>query len=300
PISPEDRPRRITALVNVYANERNAFENFRTNALPLLNLAGLEVNVIKAEDEEQMEAIAEAIDSTEADALYIVGGDGTISRVLSGIYCNRESSALPIGIFPGGNENRFLTGIAPQSDVRHFCESAMALIEETKREVCVARCELDGFEENEYYKKPIYGLSDVSAGWFLHMEMRKKKLWYWGALKRRFAYFWEMLKRYPDPLQLSITYEEYCPGCNRCRPPSTTQKLQWRWWHALVGAPKYKDNGEPKKDYSRVVKLEGELKNRKVKLEAANRKIDLYIPSTIRWSLEEINSSNQHNSRTLS
>lgn len=46
-ISPEDRPRRITALVNVYANERNAFENFKTNALPLLNLAGLEVNVIK-------------------------------------------------------------------------------------------------------------------------------------------------------------------------------------------------------------------------------------------------------------
>lgn len=52
----------------------------------------------------------------------------------------------------------------------------------------------DGFEDNEYYKKPIYGLSDFNAGWFLHMEMRKKKLWYWGALKRRFAYFWEMLK----------------------------------------------------------------------------------------------------------
>lgn len=33
--------------MNVYANERNAFENFKTNALPLLNLAGLEVNVIK-------------------------------------------------------------------------------------------------------------------------------------------------------------------------------------------------------------------------------------------------------------
>uniref|UniRef100_A0A9J2PJJ7 DAGKc domain-containing protein n=1 Tax=Ascaris lumbricoides TaxID=6252 RepID=A0A9J2PJJ7_ASCLU len=393
-ISPEDRPRRITALVNVYANERNAFENFKTNALPLLNLAGLEVNVIKAEDEEQMEAIAEAIDSTEADALYIVGGDGTISRVLSGICRSRESGALPIGIFPGGNENRFLTGIAPQvfsmqSDVRRFCESAMALIEQTKREVCVARCELDGFEDNEYYKKPIYGLSDFNAGWFLHMEMRKKKLWYWGALKRRFAYFWEMLKCYPDPLQLSLTYEEYCPGCNRCRPPSTTQTPQWRWWHALVGAPKYNDNGKPKKDYSCIVnencgkthqlsvkandfyvehlqkddtsalrlrtggehlgrlgvmregwkrckadfvatspdpdfyehdtkarslyvsflaipdlirrftlfgdeiKLEGELKNKKVKLEATNRKIDLYLPSTIRWSLEEINSGNQ-------
>lgn len=47
------------------------------------------------------------------------------------------------------------------------------------------------------------------------------------------------LQCYPDPLQLSLTYEEYCPGCNRCRPPSTTQTPQWRWWHALVGAPKY-------------------------------------------------------------
>lgn len=41
------------------------------------------------------------------------------------------------------------------------------------------------------------------------------------------------------------------------------------------------------------IKLEGELKNKKVKLEATNRKIDLYLPSTIRWSLEEINSGNQ-------
>ncbi|VDM36522.1 unnamed protein product [Toxocara canis] len=388
-ISPEDRPRRVTVLVNVYANDRYAFDNFKMNALPLLNLAGLEVNVIKAEDEEQMEAISAAIDSEEADALYIVGGDGTISRVLTGIYRNRENAVLPIGIFPGGNENRFLKGIVPQSDVRRFCESAMALIEDRKREISVARCDLESFDENEHSKKPVYGLSGIFAGWFLHMETKKKKLWYWGALKRRFAYFWEMLKRYPDPMELSLTYDEYCPGCNKCRTPLTAQVPQWRWWHALVGAPKYKVEGTPSKDYSSITnancgekhemsvktkdlyiehsqqdgtsmlrvraggerlgrwgvmrdgwkrckadvvdaspdndfyetdlnarsvrvsfsvvpdfirritvfgdekKLEGELENKKVKLEATNRKISIFLPSELRWSLEEIKASVQ-------
>ncbi|KHN79545.1 Uncharacterized protein F52C9.3 [Toxocara canis] len=243
-ISPEDRPRRVTVLVNVYANDRYAFDNFKMNALPLLNLAGLEVNVIKAEDEEQMEAISAAIDSEEADALYIVGGDGTISRVLTGIYRNRENAVLPIGIFPGGNENRFLKGVVPQ----------------------------ESFDENEHSKKPVYGLSGIFAGWFLHMETKKKKLWYWGALKRRFAYFWEMLKRYPDPMELSLTYDEYCPGCNKCRTPLTAQVPQWRWWHALVGAPKYKVEGTPSKDYSSITNANcGEKHEMSVKTK------DLYI-----------------------
>lgn len=34
----------------------------------------------------------------------------------------------------------------------------------------------------------------MGAGWFRHIEERRRKLWYFGALKRRWAYIWEMLK----------------------------------------------------------------------------------------------------------
>ncbi|VDK17327.1 unnamed protein product [Anisakis simplex] len=264
-VSPDDRPRRVSVLINVSANDRYVYDTFKTNALPLLNLAGLEVTLIRAEDEDQTEAVAGALDSAEADALYIVGGDGTVSRVLTGIYRNRKDAVLPVGIFPGGNENRFLSGIVPQvfcerDDVRRYCESAMALIEGNKREVYIARCSLvtvlDGFNDSDYHQKDIYGLSDVNAGWFLHAEMRKRKLWYWGALRRRFAYFWEMVKRYPEPMKLQINYEEYCEGCNKCRGASLNQtpKTEKRWWHYLIGTPKYKDESEnkSKKDYSSV------------------------------------------------
>lgn len=46
-LSPEERPRRVVVLANVLANNGRVFEKFKINALPLLNLAGIEVSVIK-------------------------------------------------------------------------------------------------------------------------------------------------------------------------------------------------------------------------------------------------------------
>lgn len=256
--APDDRQRRIAVLVNSFANERRVYDNFKTNALPLLNLAGLEVNIIRSEDEDQLEALAAAIDTNEADALYIVGGDGTISKALSGIFRNRDKSELPIGIFPGGNENRSLLSLVPdvfsaQSDVRRFCESAMAVIEETKRNISVARCQIEGFENGEEMPRPVYGLSDFNLGWFLHMELKTKKLWYWGKLKRRFAYFWEMIKRYPEKMEIPLEYEEFCPGCQKCRIPVTVEASQSRWWHFLTGKPTYKGQNLPVRDFKGVI-----------------------------------------------
>jgi diacylglycerol kinase family enzyme len=61
-----------------------------------------------------MEKIAGVLDKSEADAIYVVGGDGTLSRVLSGMYKNTgRSDRLPLGIFPGGNSNGSLHRLIP-------------------------------------------------------------------------------------------------------------------------------------------------------------------------------------------
>ena len=36
-----------------------------------------------------MESLAAAVDHQEADAIYVVGGDGTLGRVITGILRNR-------------------------------------------------------------------------------------------------------------------------------------------------------------------------------------------------------------------
>ncbi|KAK5986243.1 Diacylglycerol kinase catalytic domain protein, partial [Trichostrongylus colubriformis] len=178
------------------SNERSCYDDFTKNALPLMHLAGLQVDIIKADNEDQLEALAAAVDTQEADAIYIVGGDGTLGRVVTGILRNREKSLLPIGVFPGGYDNLSLRRLVPHvfestDDVRRMCESAMALIEEESRKVSAFEFTLEGDEANV---QPIYSVGDVGAGWFRHIEERRRKLWYFGALKRRWAYLWEMLK----------------------------------------------------------------------------------------------------------
>lgn len=47
PIRPTERLTRVTVLINPLANQRKGVGLFEKNALPLLNLAGYEVNIIK-------------------------------------------------------------------------------------------------------------------------------------------------------------------------------------------------------------------------------------------------------------
>ncbi|GMT14858.1 hypothetical protein PFISCL1PPCAC_6155 [Pristionchus fissidentatus] len=275
-VSAESRPRRITVLGNSSANERHVWDDFTTNALPLFHLAGLEVHVIKTETSEQLEKLALVLDGEEADAIYVVGGDGTIQRALTAIFREKDFAPLPIGFSPGGYDNLALRALLPtvfkeEGDVRRWCESAMCVIEDTRREVKVTQTTVTTTRTKEIEEKEgedgvvipatssiettsttEYGISPIYGGWFGHIEERRRKLWYWFGLKRRFAYFWEMVKRSPSPTSLSLSYEEFCPGCNQCRSPVVIEKPQWRWYHLLIGMPMNK-NIKVERDYSKIV-----------------------------------------------
>ncbi|KAK6029363.1 diacylglycerol kinase catalytic domain protein, partial [Ostertagia ostertagi] len=233
PVSAEERPRRVLVVWLRYL---------------LSNENGHVTLTMRV----QLEALAAAVDTQEADAIYIVGGDGTLGRVVTGILRNRLNSLLPIGVFPGGYDNLSLKRLAPHvfessKDVRRMCESAMALIEEQSRKVQAFEFTLEGDES----ALPIYGVGDVGAGWFRHIEERRRKLWYFGRLKRRWAYLWEMLKRSPTDMEAKMLYEEACTGCRRCRPPVVFEPPAWRWWHILTGPPRLQEP-EVKQDYSNV------------------------------------------------
>ncbi|VDN88560.1 unnamed protein product [Brugia pahangi] len=106
PLDLAERLRRVTVLVDKTC--ASAFDSFEKNALPLLNLAGLQVDIIKPNDISEFKTIAEHIDTTECDALYIIGGDNALSIVLSAVCRQENNSPLPIGVFPGGSDNRSL------------------------------------------------------------------------------------------------------------------------------------------------------------------------------------------------
>lgn len=101
----------------------------------------------------------------------------------------------------------------------------------------------------------IYSLSDVSAGWYKFIEDYKHKFWYWGRLKRRWAYFWSMVKNSPEPFKVEVYYEQFCPGCKRCKmnkkleePKIQTQTQENQsWWRYFIGVPLIGTNKQPQK-----------------------------------------------------
>ncbi|KAJ1363359.1 hypothetical protein KIN20_023208 [Parelaphostrongylus tenuis] len=124
-----------------------------------------------------------------------------------------------------------------------MCESAMALIEDERRNVNAFEFTVEGADSDI---KPIYSVGDVGAGWFRHIEEKRRKLWCLGPLKRRWAYLWEMVKRSPGDMEAKLQYEEICPGCQTCHPPVLFEPPTWRWWHILTGSPRYLEDGAKK------------------------------------------------------
>uniref|UniRef100_A0A0N5BFK4 DAGKc domain-containing protein n=1 Tax=Strongyloides papillosus TaxID=174720 RepID=A0A0N5BFK4_STREA len=252
------------------ANERKVYDKFKTNVLPLFNLAGIKVTIIHTKDADEMEAVASALDHEEADCLYVVGGDGTLSRVLTGIYKNKDGPLFPIGHFPGGNDNKGILSLRrnvfkSHDDVRLYCESGMAVIEETVAPVFPIKCEIsipvknepttddnehkeDKENEEKFEVKTLYSVSGVNGGWFPMVEEHKQKLWYFFGTKRYFTYLWDGLKRFPGEIEVNVTHTKFCPGCKRCLQDVVVAKIEKKkfereqnnrsvsWWRNLFGS----------------------------------------------------------------
>ncbi|VDO41884.1 unnamed protein product [Onchocerca flexuosa] len=285
PLASAGRLRRVTVLVDTTCS--GAFENFKKNALPLFNLAGLQVEIIKSANISELKTVSEYIDTTECDALYVVGGDGALSAVLSAMYRQKNNSPIPIGVFPGGSENRSLIGLVPnvfavQNDIRPCCESAMALIEEKIRPVYLSSIRFENSKSTiDEGNQVLYGVSSLHVGWYDRVETNKNKLWYWGQLKRWIAYFTaaiRSLKQYPE-VEVDMVCEEFCTGCCRCRSQSTTEETKHQknkqWWNYIIGSRNYTavNDMKSKIDYS-IIKNDNCGKIREMKMKAIDVTIE--------------------------
>ncbi|KAL7072827.1 hypothetical protein ACQ4LE_007806 [Meloidogyne hapla] len=250
PIHPNQKLRKVVVLINNEAKRQHAARIFNKNGLPLLNLAGLDVNVINVSSQSEMENITRTIDYKEADCIFLVGGDGTICHALNGILQKTKiEEQPPIGIFPGGNRNKTFSilgflkeSVDPKSNVRLYCESTMALIEGKQKQFYPIYCKTENISDKETKEKTEnisstislpslnYFLSEIALGWFEHCELKIPKFWWMGPLSGYFTYFLEFFKISPkSPIRVEIAYEEFCPGCRNCIkiPKNNGSFLSW-------------------------------------------------------------------------
>ncbi|KAF7640343.1 DAGKc domain-containing protein [Meloidogyne graminicola] len=249
PIHPNQKLRKVIVLINNEAKRRNAAKLFNKNSLPLLNLAGIDVNIINVSTQSELENIARAIDYKEADCIFLVGGDGTVCHALNGIFQKQNlNEQLPIGLFPGGNRNKSFSmlgflkkSVDPQSNTRLCCESTMALIGGRQEQFYPICCRIENISDKENKEKTEnvssislpsvnYLLSEIALGWFEHCELKAPTFWWMGPLNIYFTYFWEFFKISPKaPIRVEIVYEEFCSGCRKCvkLPTNNGSFLSW-------------------------------------------------------------------------
>lgn len=99
PISENEIPEIVTVILNPNANKRKALADFEKYCAPILNLAGICVDVLQTESEGHAKTLIENLRST--DAVVVAGGDGTLSEVITGFMrqSELENIELPIGIY---------------------------------------------------------------------------------------------------------------------------------------------------------------------------------------------------------
>lgn len=99
PIEPGVEPKTVTVILNPNANRRKATKNFEKYCAPILNLAGIYVDVVQTESEGHAKTLMEGLSNT--DAIVVAGGDGTLSEVVTGLL--RRSDVTNSNLVPIGN-----------------------------------------------------------------------------------------------------------------------------------------------------------------------------------------------------
>lgn len=193
PIPVDLDPKTITVILNPNANKRKATKLFDKYCAPILNLAGICVNIVQTESEGHAKTLVQTLENT--DAIVVAGGDGTLSEVVTGLLrnCSNTESLKPIGVLPLGKTNSVAKNLFPGSDhledVQLLADASMAVVEEYTKPMDVLKVEvLEAGDENEGETKPIYALTGIKWGAFRDAKAKQEKYWYFGSFRRYVTY----------------------------------------------------------------------------------------------------------------
>ncbi|XP_017779933.1 PREDICTED: acylglycerol kinase, mitochondrial [Nicrophorus vespilloides] len=235
-------PRTVTVILNPAANKRKALEEFEKYCSPILNLAGICVDVVQTESEGHAKELVQNLQNT--DAVIVAGGDGTLSEVVTGLLRRTGESngnVIPVGVLPLGISNSVGSALFPGGSrlpkVKSMADASLAIVEEATKPIDVMKIELinEGPEPEE--AKPVYALSGIEWGAYRDAAARKDKYWYYGPLRKYATY---IFSGYKDSLSWNcnalVTYTLPCEGCSNCTIERTESDK--RWYHRFFSSPK--------------------------------------------------------------
>lgn len=198
------RPRKVIVFLNPAVSRGKGVKLFEKNAAPILNLAGIQVDVVKLEYEGQAKQCLTVLENGETDAIVVAGGDGTLLETVTGMMRKKDKAFcrnVTLGVLPLGRTNRFATRLFGEdpNQVRFIMDAAMAIVEATIKPIDILEIKTeDG--------KDTYALSGLQLGAYNDAEERKSKYWYFGPLKSRWTYVRASMGQWPPNVKLDMEY----------------------------------------------------------------------------------------------
>ncbi|KAK5644225.1 hypothetical protein RI129_008070 [Pyrocoelia pectoralis] len=231
PLATNENPRHITILLNPNANRRKAVKEYEKYCAPILNVAGMYVDVIQTDAEGHAKTLMENLEPT--NAVIVAGGDGTLSEVITGLMRKSDSNKveLPIGLLPLGRTNTLGNILFPCGDrlqkVHSLADASLAVIKEHLKPIDVMKIEV--LQDEELQGKVIYAVSSVKWGAYRDAQARKDKYWYFGPLRNYATYIFSGYKSSLSwNCNANINYTLPCEGCKNCvQPPKFLNKQRW-------------------------------------------------------------------------
>ena len=76
-----DKLQRVTVFLNPFAHRRGILDKFDEDAMPLLQISGLDVQMVYLDDDDEAKKYADVLDPTSTDAIIVAGDDNLLAKV---------------------------------------------------------------------------------------------------------------------------------------------------------------------------------------------------------------------------
>ena len=208
----------ILVIMNPAASGGQSGKHFEKYIRPILEVSGFDMYVHKTEGVKDARDLCLDLLKDKFSMILVVGGDGTISEVLTGISHRNDGeeflSKTPIAIIPTGKKNTIYQTIIKNQASKDFYDSpattvvdcaiheserllsalnsGKSLLEQcTSEDVFKVNIQLKGETESqaEILHKPVYGLGSVQWGVERDAAEKRKALWFIVPFKDRLSRF---------------------------------------------------------------------------------------------------------------
>ncbi|KAF8568636.1 hypothetical protein P879_03571 [Paragonimus westermani] len=125
-VSPTDQLRRLTVFLNPFARRGNLLKEFEKNVAPILQLGGLDVQMVYTDNDTEIKDFVTVLDPTSTDGILIASDDHVLQKAVSALlqrtdWQTSRLAHLPIGIVPLGVWNTFARSVSACRNPVEWC-----------------------------------------------------------------------------------------------------------------------------------------------------------------------------------